>query len=473
MSLRADLRLALATAVTVSLTGGLLGLTTGTATAAAPAKAAAKPAKPAKHSADYNGDGYRDYATPNSVNGVVVTYGTATGPGTERFTFGQGSPGIPGEDRGDGDSFASALASADFNGDGYADLAVSDPGEKVGKHSARGMVVIVWGSKTGLGSKATTVNPTSSAPGQYYGKHLAAGDFSGDGKPDLAVSDNRSVHVHRGGFSSKTGATGKVSRFIAPKADLRNPLGLAAGKVTKDKVTDLYVFVAPEKTDPNKNYRWGTWFLKGGSTIKPGRPTTNSAITPSHAWGKSGVVADFDKDGYGDLAFTDPYYKKYAGSVLVVRGGKNGPVDHYRLTQNTPGIATIVTAHDHFGSSISAGDTNRDGYPDLAVGTEETVGDVSSAGGAHVLYGGKKGLTGKNSLFFTRETAGFPGDAREYERFGSGVRLTDADHDGYADLLVSSRDESGVYDGHLLGGGEGGITTEKVSKVPVTPNFPQ
>ncbi|MER7046032.1 FG-GAP and VCBS repeat-containing protein [Streptomyces jumonjinensis] len=471
MSLRADLRLALATAVTVSLTGGLLGLTTGTATAAAPAKAAAKPAK---HSADYNGDGYRDYATGEFSNEVVVTYGTATGPGTETFTFNQDSPGIPGKYLGDGDGFAQALASADFNGDGYADLAVSDPWEKDSKHNQRGMVVIVWGSKSGLGSKATTVKATSSAHRQHYGKHLAAGDFSGDGKPDLAVSDPRSVHVHRGGFSSKTGATGKVSTFTAPKADLRQPLGLAAGKVTKDKATDLYVFVAPEKTDLNEKYRWGTWFLKGGSTIKPGRPTTNSAITPSHAWGKSGVVADFDKDGYGDLAFTDRDYKKYGGSVLVVRGGKNGPVDHYRLSQNTPGVATIVTAYDYFGESLSAGDTNRDGYPDLAVGTEETVGDVSSAGGAHVLFGGKKGLTGKNSLFFTRETEGVPGEAREYERFGSGVRLTDADHDGYADLLVSSRNsESGRHDGYLLGGGKDGITAAKVSKVPATPYFPQ
>lgn len=77
MFTRGNTRLVLATAAAVSLTGGLLTLSTATASAA-----------PAKHADDFNGDGYRDYATPG-YGEFTVTYGTATGPGSKSRTFTQ------------------------------------------------------------------------------------------------------------------------------------------------------------------------------------------------------------------------------------------------------------------------------------------------------------------------------------------------------------------------------------------------
>ncbi|MFJ4202869.1 hypothetical protein ACIP2Y_25010 [Streptomyces sviceus] len=56
----------------------------------------------------------------------------------------------------------------------------------------------------------------------------------------------------------------------------------------------------------------------------------------------------------------------------------------------------------------------------MAVGVpREKVGAVKDAGGVHVLCGGKSGLTGKNSQWFTRASAGVPGNPSEYENFGS------------------------------------------------------
>ncbi|MFF8958826.1 FG-GAP and VCBS repeat-containing protein [Streptomyces sp. NPDC014894] len=444
--MRTNLRLVVATATAAALTGGLLGLSAGTVAAA-----------PAKHADDFNGDGHRDYASFETPGSVVVTYGTADGPGRESETFDQNSPGIPGTRAAGGDAFGDVRANADFNNDGYADLAVSDPEEKVGKHKGRGLVVIMWGSKSGLGAKAASLALKTSYARQGLGRHLAAGDFDGNGKADLAVADQKSVHVFRGGFSSKNGGTGKVTRH--QHRDQLEVTGLAAGKVTKDRAADLYVFGAAADGS-------NTWFLRGGSTVKAAKKPT--AYNASHA-AREGVVADFDKDGYGDLAIGDFADKGFTGAVRVVRGGKNGPGSTYRLTQSTAGIATGAAKHDGFGFSLSAGDTDRDGYQDLAVGATERIGSVEGAGGVHILRGGKKGLTGAGSQWFTRATAGIPGEPRSNGLFGTDVRLRDLDRDGDIDLLVTDQGWNSVR----LDGETSGITARSAYELRMLANFPQ
>ncbi|WP_190122418.1 FG-GAP and VCBS repeat-containing protein [Streptomyces inusitatus] len=465
--MRTHLRLGLATATAAALTGGLLGLSTGTA-AAAPAKPAqTKPAKPAKYADDFNGDGYRDYATTESDDAVRVTYGTKSGIGTKTKVFHQNSPGIPGTRDREEDMFGEAMATADFNGDGYADLAVSDPTETVGSRGLAGLVTIVWGSKSGLGSKATALPLAKPYADQWFGSHLATGDFNGDGRPDLAVTDATSVHIYRGGFSSKNGGTGKVTHHKPSGNVLNEPSGLVAGKVTKDRATDLYVLGVGELNADRSTS--GSWFLRGGSTIKAGKPKTYNSSAPDFA--PAGVIADFDKDGYGDLAVGDTGYKDEAGSVIVMRGTANGPGSSYRLTQDTPGIATRMSMRDGFGVSLSAGDTNRDGYPDLAAGTMETIGSAEWAGGVHVLRGSKKGLTGTGSQWITRDTKGIPGKPSEVDMFAFDIRLRDDDRDGDADLFVST----GYHEktSLLLKAGPTGITTGSPRELRIRTDFPQ
>jgi hypothetical protein len=73
---------------------------------------------------------------PGSAGGLTAT-------GGQLFTQVGGNPEI-------GDQFGSSLAAADFNNDGFADLAAAAPDESVGSAFAAGAVSVIPGSAGGL-----------------------------------------------------------------------------------------------------------------------------------------------------------------------------------------------------------------------------------------------------------------------------------------------------------------------------------
>ena len=88
-----------------------------------------------------------------------------------------------------GDLFGRVVASGDFNGDGLTDLAVGAPKEDVGIIANSGAVFIYRGTEFGLApwKVLTQEGLGSNEIGDQFGFSLAAGDFNGDGKDDLAV----------------------------------------------------------------------------------------------------------------------------------------------------------------------------------------------------------------------------------------------------------------------------------------------
>ncbi|MFI2509240.1 FG-GAP repeat protein [Streptomyces sp. NPDC018972] len=153
--------LAAASALVVALCTPLL---------AAPTASAA----PAKYADDFNGDGYRDYAYGGSVtdagsdgSGTVgIIYGTATGPNGRKQNITQNSAGVPGANEWD-DGFGNAMAAADFNRDGYADLAVGVYGEDVGTSKEQGGATIIWGSASGLSGGTTVPNKSRASTARW------------------------------------------------------------------------------------------------------------------------------------------------------------------------------------------------------------------------------------------------------------------------------------------------------------------
>ncbi|WP_149552197.1 FG-GAP and VCBS repeat-containing protein [Streptomyces marokkonensis] len=431
---------------TITLAAAVLGCGLVPLTVASPAAAA-----PAKYADDFNGDGYRDYAYSSGVtdagsdgSGTVgIIYGTATGPDGRKQNITQNSAGIPGANEA-GDFFGGKLAGADFNGDGYADLAVAVPGEDVGTVSNQGAVVILWGSASGL-SGGTSVPNKAPGKGHDMGYALAAGDFNGDGKPDLALINNYNAHVYVGSFT-KSGFSGKVTKLDNERMFARK---LVAGKVTKDKAADLVVIGA---VDGSEHTVTGAWFIRGGSTLTRGT-TYKLGTGEDTSWEVDARIADFNKDGYGDIALGHPNANG-KGGVLVWRGGSSGPGGVTRINQNTAGVAGGMEVGDRFGARISVGDVNRDGYPDLAVAAPgEDLGGYADAGAVHILRGSASGLTGAKSQFFDRTSSGVPGGLEENATFGDHLRLRDSNRDGYADLFT---------DYLRLRGHSGGITASGI-----------
>jgi hypothetical protein len=440
---RTHLRFAVAATVAAAMTGGLFTVTAGPVAAAA-----------AKYGDDFNGDGYRDYAQYSEQTkggGVLVTFGTASGPGTKTQLISQASAGVPGAAEA-GDAFGGHRVAADFDRDGYGDLAVAASAEDVDGRESQGAVTILWGSASGL-SGGTTVPNKAPRPNGFMGTDLATGDFNGDGRPELALVNSSKVFVHRGTFA-RTGVTGTVNTLDKVSFDAT---ALVAGKVDGDSKSDLVVI----------GYAFGdtyvaadAWFFKGGSTFTPGR--TLRLDKASNASGgtvnsEDGLIADFDKDGYGDLAVSDWMYDDYRGRVTLWYGSSSGPSTSARITQATGGVAGTPESGDSFGWSMSAGDVDGDGYQDLAIGVwGEAIGSVRYAGGVHVLHGRSGGLTGTGSQFFDRGTAGVPGELQEFDEFGSRLLLRDVNGDGRADLHVAGAMSPGV---RLLGSASGVTTT--------------
>ncbi|MFF3412773.1 FG-GAP and VCBS repeat-containing protein [Streptomyces sp. NPDC002742] len=425
---------------------------------------AAASAAPAKYGDDFNGDGYRDYAyasfSAHGGGGVTVVFGTATGPGSAQQRITQSSAGVPGSDEAD-DMFGEVRAAADFDGDGYGDLAVAAVGEN-GSHGAdEGAVTVLWGSASGL-STGTTLPNKNPGRNNYMGKDLATGDFNGDGKQDLAVINGSMTYVYRGPIK-RSGTTGTVTKL--DKTTSFYATALISGKVNGDTKTDLAIIgdvVSPDYIASD------VWFIKGGaSSLTPAnslRLESESGNGGSSERGGDGVIADFDKDGYGDIAVGTSLYSKHKGRVSVWYGSSAGPSRNTRLTQSTSGVAGTPENYDEFGSSISAGDVNGDGYADLAVGVRgEEIDGQDYAGGVHVFKGRASGLSGTGSQWFDRNTPGVPGALTADDQFGGLVRLRDTNGDKKADLYVSAAS------GLRLPGSAGGITTTGATEYNAMP----
>ncbi|WP_030245564.1 FG-GAP-like repeat-containing protein [Streptomyces sp. NRRL S-455] len=428
--------LLLATALT---TGLLTALPTTAATAA-----------PSGLSGDFNGDGHRDLAIAaplGKIGGktgagyVAVVYGTANGlDSSKRQIISQATEGVPGVPETQ-DYFGDRLTTGDLDDDGYTDLIVGVHAEQIGSTGDSGVLTVVWGGASGL-KTATDLSAPLPENRNELGWSVATGDFDGDGDTDLAAANIAYPELNV--FKGPVSRTGKATELIGIDTFEQtgiNSDNLVAGDVTGDGRTDLLVMGQEEAGD---GYRTRSVLYKGTAT--------GLAAGGKLAGGYAAVIADVNKDGFGDIVTgnfmeksTDEPNGGSGGAITVTYGAAGGlstrtPV---RITQDTTGVPGAAEKNDRFGWSLSAGDTNGDGYTDIAVGAPyEAIGSLKQAGTVTVLRGSASGVTGSGAKSFSQDTAGVPGAAEAYDSFGYAVQLTDASGDGRAELVASASAEN-------------------------------
>jgi len=347
---------------------------------------------------DLNGDGIAELAlgAPSEGLGAVYLFEGRASWGT--LSTDEADARILGDGSGLVDDLGSALAAGDFDGDGYGDLIIGAPTQDTPVNNGGGVYVFL-GAAAHSGDRSqrdADISITGEEPSAYLGYALAAGDFDGDGRDEVAIGapltdrdnvrDVGAVYLFAG-LSGSDGALTSGDADAALFGDSSDAeIGSAdslhnAGDVTGDGLDDLLVrsFLVNSSGPPSTIFYGELHLMPGAedfldSTLADAWSWKDTQSS-SRAGGLSGA-GDLDGDGYADILVGLDTPSDWERAVGVISGADaEGSVN----ADYTGGAARFLSAvsGDTAGTTVSGGgDLNGDGRPDFAVHT--TDGDVGS-----------------------------------------------------------------------------------------------
>ena len=216
------------------------------------------------------------------------------------------------------DRFGSAFATGDFDGDGFADLAVAASNETIGGVRDNGGVSIIYGTATGLdGADAQAFarnNPADSDlidESPAYASAIAAGDVNGDGFDELVVGSALFADVDNDDTPS--------GRFFVLRG---TDLGLIGGPA----------FYLHEATDLPPN--------------------------PTAQFGSVLSMSDYNDDGFADLVIGVPAFRPQfggngSGAIVIMLGAPDGLELNSGEVQSQGSFGEVSETGDHMGQTMT------------------------------------------------------------------------------------------------------------------------
>jgi hypothetical protein len=358
------------------------------------------------------------------------------------------------------DQAAGALALADLNGNGAADLIVAaryaDPRGRINA----GQVFVVYGGASVQGSVFLTdayAGPTlrGAAAQDQFGEALAAGDFDGDGRDDLAVgaswadgagrADSGVVYLFLGAgaeFPSVDLATQAASVTVwGAQASQRCGSAVALGDLNGDGRSELIVGC------PRAGAAGRVYVVAGnaspGPTIDLAASGASTMIEGTLAGGELGAAlatGAANQDTKDDLLIGapngSPANRSSAGITYLVLG--RAPFVAIPSVDQAATLTVLgAAANDNLGSAVALGDLDGDSRGDLVLGAPGASPAGKTGAGAVYAVLLPQSLPASVDLATASAAITLAG-TESYDKLGTAVSVADLDGDGRLDLLAGA-----------------------------------
>jgi hypothetical protein len=421
--------------------------------------------RPELNMSDVNGDGIDDFmlGAPGNASKVYLFLGRsawtdidlASGTASAAYTVAGGGTGFG----------VVMRVVGDIDGDGYADMVLTNPELGQTPSGDEGLAAIIYGSSSPASIELSPILPEGTAAlyGPIADSYLGVivtplGDINGDGLADFAIGgalppltpgDERLWII----LGSTTRMSGIVPITDFSDAVITAP-GLTPGKIFWAEGCDINgdelddIIISGPLAAGGGTERGQVFVVKGSAApidvdlrSIPADQTINGPFDNANIGTHFGC-GDINADGYYDLLISAYTFDSLHGEVFYIPGAAT-PASAINLADGPPSALFAGDAPaSGFGAGIcSPGDVNGDGFEDIIGGA---ILKNTYQGYAYLFLGSASPASVDLS---TGGTASATYIGKPTSFFGQCLRIGDVTGDGLDDMVINAQNASGAGTG--------------------------